>query len=250
MGIAVLFPVVAPAYVAKGMGRPFGKVENREVFLRSVEVYAQRDEVTQRIVISTPDDLEIMQQKYAAHLGFQGVNVVGGTSDWFGCVARGLARLDADVDTVFVHDVSCPAVGFLLIEALEEALAKNKGCAGVVPVLPARSGFADLEAGGGVAGGAEIREYVDMAKVHEVQSPQLFRRKALEEAYGKRGTNTFVDDAELLLTLGHKLTTVAGSRLNQRIDTDDMLRLAKDLIAHVPRPKPKTPLNPFDEAQW
>src|SRR5256885_2371974 len=90
MPIAVLFPVVVPPYLAKGMGRPYSKIESREVFLRSVEVYAPRDQVTQRIVISTPDDLQLMQEKYASHLGFQGVNVVGGTSDWFGCVARGL----------------------------------------------------------------------------------------------------------------------------------------------------------------
>ena len=70
------------------------------------------------------------------------------------------------------------------------------------------------------------------------------------DAYGKRGGNTYVDEAELLLAAGHKIATVPGSRLNQRIDSDDMLRLCKDLIDHVPKPKPKTPLNPFDEAQW
>ena len=243
MAIAVLFPVVVPAYVAKGMARPFVKIENREVFLRSVEVYAQRDEVTQRIVISTPDDLAVMQEKYASHLGFSGVNVVGGTSDWFGCVARGLTRLEDEVDTVIVHDACCPTVGFPLLEALEEALAKNKGCAGVVPVLPSRSGFADLE-------GAGLSEYVEMSKVHEVQSPQIFRRQALVEAYGKRGNNTYVDDAELMMAAGHKIATVAGSRINQRIDTEEMVRLGKDLLAHLPRPKPKTPLNPFGEAEW
>jgi 2-C-methyl-D-erythritol 4-phosphate cytidylyltransferase len=100
-----------------------------------------------------------------------------------------------------------------------------------------------------------VSEYVDMAKVYEVQSPQIFRRKALAEAYAKRQAGktegqTFVDDAELLMGAGFKVATIFGSRLNQRIDSEEMIRLAKDLIAHTPKPKPKTPLNPFGEAEW
>ena len=58
------------------------------------------------------------------------------------------------------------------------------------------------------------------------------------------------DDAELLILSGHKIITLPGSRFNQRIDSEEMVRLAPDLIQCLPKPKPKTPLNPFDEAQW
>ena len=243
MPIAVIIPLITPAFVAKGSGRPYAKVENREIFLRTVELYAPRNQVTQRIVVVPPDDLQDVQEKYAAHLGFQGVTVAGGTSDWFGCVGRGLERLEASIDLVVVHDPCCPAVGFTLLDALEEAIEKEKSAAGVVPVLPSRSGFADLE-------GRQISEYVDMSKVSEVQSPQIFRRAALAEAYAKRGSSTFVDDAELMVAAGHQMATIGGSRFNQRIDSDEMVRLAKDLLNHMPKPKPKTPLNPFGEAEW
>jgi 2-C-methyl-D-erythritol 4-phosphate cytidylyltransferase len=248
MVIAVIFPVAAPTFAARGSGRAFSKIENREVFLRSVELYAKRDQVAQRIVVAMPDDLQTMQEKYAPHLAFQGVTVAGGTSEWFGCVARGLEKLEAGVDTVIVHDPCCPMVAFTLSDALEEALSKNASAAGIVPVLPSRSGFADLEVGGG--GGGAINEYVEMAQVFEVQSPQIFRRQTLVEAYAKRGGKVFVDDAELLVTMGHKIVTIAGSRLNQRIDSDEMVRLGKDLVEHLPKPKPKTPLTPFGEAEW
>ena len=78
MVIAVLFPLVAPAF-AGGAARPFAKIENREIFLRCIELYAKRDQVAQRIVIVAPDDLQVIQEKYASHLAFQGVNVAGGT---------------------------------------------------------------------------------------------------------------------------------------------------------------------------
>src|SRR5438477_10375120 len=156
MAIAVIFPVVDPPYAASAgatggggggggtaKGRPYAKVDYREVFLRCVELYNPRDQVAQRIVVVPPDDLQVMQERYSAHLGFQGVTVTAGGSDWFSCVKRGLEKLDelehnggVITDTVIVQDTSCPAVAFTLLDALEESLAKLKEAAGVVAVLP------------------------------------------------------------------------------------------------------------------
>jgi 2-C-methyl-D-erythritol 4-phosphate cytidylyltransferase len=251
MVIAVIFPVVPPPFLARATetgSKAYSKIENREVFLRCVELYAKRDQVHQRLVVVAPDDLQTIQEKYANHLAFQGVSVAGGTSEWFGCVARALEKLEADVDTVIIHDPCRPVVPFPLSDALEEALTKNPRAAGVVPVLPTSSAFADVQVGGG--GGGSINEYVEMSQVFEVQSPQIFRRQPLVDAYAQRAGKTFVDDAELLLTAGHKIITLPGSRLNQRIDSEEMVRLGKDLLEHLPKPKPKTPLNPFGEAEW
>jgi 2-C-methyl-D-erythritol 4-phosphate cytidylyltransferase len=247
MNIAVIFPLVAPTYVARGAARLFAKIESREIFLRCVELYTPREEVTQRIVVAPPDDLPLMQERYSAHLGFQGVSVAGGGSDWFSCVGRALEKVKEEIDAVIVHDPCCPAVPFTMLDALEEALEKNKGWSGVVPVLPSRSAFSDTD---GEGAGKRLQEYVDMSAVSEVQSPQIFRRAALVEAYARRAGASFVDDAELVLTTGHKIGTIGGSRLNMRIDTDEMVRLGKDLIEHLPKPKSRTPLDPFGEAQW
>jgi 2-C-methyl-D-erythritol 4-phosphate cytidylyltransferase len=255
MNIAVIFPVVAPPFLARAGGaasRAFAKVENREVFLRAVELYAKRDQVAQRLLVVVPDDLKTIQEKYANQLAFQGVSVSAGTSEWFGCVARALEKLDAAVDTVLIHDPCCPAVPFTLSDTLEETLTKNTRLAGVVPVLPTGNAFADVEAGGGggVGGVGGINEYVEMSQVFQVQSPQIFRRQPLLDAYAQRAGKTFVDDAELVLSASQPVASVPGSRLNQRIDSDEMVRLAADLIEHLPKPKPKTPLSAFEEAQW
>ncbi|MGN6367064.1 MAG: IspD/TarI family cytidylyltransferase [Phycisphaerae bacterium] len=244
MSIAVIFPVVPPGFAGKNAARPFSKIDGREVFLRCVELYTPRDQVSQRIVVVTPNDLQTMQERYSAHLGFQGVTVAAGGADWFSCVARGLEKLDEKIQTVLIHDPCCPATPFTLLDALEEALAKAKDAAGVVPVVPTRNAFADLNPE------RTLAEYVDMSKTSEVQSPQIYRRKPLADAYAKRGANVFVDDAELVLHAGHKIAAIPGTRFNMRIDNDEMVRLGKDLINHMPKPKSKTPLAPFGEAEW
>ena len=119
-----------------------------------------------------------------------------------------------------------------------------KGLAGVVPVLSSRSAFAGME-------GKHLDEYIDMAAVSEVQSPQIFSRKLLEAAYAARDKSAvLMDDAEVVMAGGGKIQTIPGTRFNQRIDSDEALKIAADLIARMPKPKPKTPLTPFDEAQW
>ena len=50
MPVAVIFPLVTPPFLPKTGTRAFAKVESREVFLRCVELYAPRNQVTQRIV--------------------------------------------------------------------------------------------------------------------------------------------------------------------------------------------------------
>src|SRR5262249_35736002 len=143
MKIAVLFIAVSPPTAPKQGMRPFAKVENREVFMRAIEIYTPRDQVVQRVLCVGIDDLQLVQEKYAAHLGFQGVNVTAGGPDWFGVVARGLEKLTDEADTVIIHDASCPAVPYTLLDAMEAQLEKP-GVAGVIPVLPARGGFATL----------------------------------------------------------------------------------------------------------
>ncbi|HVX83817.1 MAG TPA: 2-C-methyl-D-erythritol 4-phosphate cytidylyltransferase [Phycisphaerae bacterium] len=243
MKLAVIIPIVAPAFVAKNALRPFSKIDGREVFLRTIELYTPRNHIAQRIVVVRPDDMEEMRDRFSSHLGFQGVTVAGGGSEWFGCVQQALEKLHDDIDTVLIHDGCCPAVPFTLLDALEDGLAAAKEVAGVVPVLPSRSAFADLD-------GLRVAEYVEMSAVSEVQSPQIFRRAPLVNAYAQREGKAAMDDAELLVLSGQRIATLAGSRFNMRMDSDEVVRLGKDLLNHLPKPKSKTPLNPFGEAEW
>jgi 2-C-methyl-D-erythritol 4-phosphate cytidylyltransferase len=241
--LAVIFVAVVPPGAPKGALRPFSKVDNREVFMRTIELYTNRDAVQQRVLVVGPDDLATMQAKYSAHLGFQGVSVTVGGSDWFSAVARGLEKLKPEIDTVIVHDACRPAVPYTLLDALDNAVGKTGAAA---PVLAISGSFARLN------GDRTLDAAVDLGGLHEVQTPQIFGRKVLGSAYANRGSfkGHLADDAALVRSNGGVVATVPGSRYNVRIDSEDAVKLAGDFLKHLPRPKSKTPLTPFDEAQW
>lgn len=242
MLIGVLFVMATPVWAAKDSGKPFSKIDSREIFMRSIELYANRDQVQQRILCLLPDDLSRIQQKYGAHLAFQGVGTAAGGPDWFGAVQRGLEKLKPEIDTVIVHDACCPAVPYTVLDALEDALGKTGAAAAVVPL----GGLAVRVQDG------KLGQLVADKRLEILQSPQIFRRTILEAAYARRGSlgKDYVDDATLVKLCGTDVTSVSGWRLNIRIDHDELIKLGSDAIKHLPRPRSNAPVSPFDEAQW
>lgn len=244
MHIGVLFVMAAPTWAEKGSGKPFSKIDNREIFMRAIELYANRERVQQRILCVLPDDLSRVQEKYGAHLAFQGVGAAAGGPDWFGAAGRGLEKLKPEVDTVIIHDACCPAVPYIVLDALEEAVEKTGAAAPVVPV-----GGATVRLKNGTIG-----QWTSDSQLQLVQSPQIFSRSVLQNAYSQRatltGTGALADDAALVKRAGTEVTTVPGWRLNIRIDHEELIKLGSDAIKHLPRARSNAPVSPFDEAQW
>jgi len=238
--IAVLIVTVPPPSAAGTSSRPFAKVENREIFMRTIELYANRDAVTQRVLCVGVDDLETVHAKYSAHLGFQGVNVTAGGPDWFGVVARGLEKLKPEIEVVFVHDACCPVVPFTLLDALDVAVAK---AGAVAPALPVAGSVVH-------APGNALTAPVESGGFQRLQYPHVFKKEVLVNAYAQRGAIRGNDDITLVHLTGGKVTLLPGSEYNVRIDSDELQRLAGDYLKHLPKPKSKSPLTPFDEAQW
>jgi 2-C-methyl-D-erythritol 4-phosphate cytidylyltransferase len=244
MNVAVIFVAAHSPLQGVGSGKYFTKIENREVFMRTIEVYAARDEVTQRILAVLPGRLATVQAKYAAHLGFQGVQVAAGGPDWFGALGRALEKLNPDIDTVMVHDAACPAVSYHLLNGLQEAMAKAEAAA---PVVTANPNVVLL------APDRSIESQVDGANVYEVQTPQIFKKDVLAKAYAGRtkAHANFADDAELVQNvLGTKVATVVGERFNIRADSEGALKILPDILNRIPKPRKAGPASPFEEAQW
>jgi 2-C-methyl-D-erythritol 4-phosphate cytidylyltransferase len=102
-----------------------------------------------------------------------------------------------------------------------------------------------------VGGDRTIAETISRENLWEAQTPQVFRRQLLVDAYARRGKEPATDDAQLVERLGQKVTVVPGSPMNLKITTKDDLRLAGAFLKALPRPKLGGQGNPFaDDALW
>ena len=85
----------------------------------------------------------------------------------------------------------------------------------------------------------------------EAQTPQVFRRQLLLDAYAQRGGEPATDDAQLVERLGHPVTVVPGSPLNVKITSREDLRLVEQALKVLPKPKLSGPRHPFaDDDMW
>ena len=242
------FAVILPAagksrrFHDKHYKKPFAPLANRAVWLHSAERFLNRDDVKQVIVVISPEDREQFQSKFGANVAILGIQVVAGGAERSDSVAAALAHVNPDVDFVAVHDAARPCLVDEWIDRLFEAAVKSDAAIFAIPVTGTLKR---------VAADQTIDQTVPRDQLWEAQTPQVFRRQLLLDAYAQRGDLAATDDAQLVERLGHAVTIVPGSRLNLKITTREEFRLAEQALKALPKPKLTGPAHPFaDDNMW
>jgi 2-C-methyl-D-erythritol 4-phosphate cytidylyltransferase len=128
---SVILVTAAPAGLASEAGGAFLKIDNRECLLRSVELFLNRDAVKQIHLVVADEKMEEARRKYAAHLGFSGVKLIGASAKWADQLAAAAEKISAECSHVIVHDAARPIVPFndidAILHAAEEDLKNPKG---------------------------------------------------------------------------------------------------------------------------
>jgi 2-C-methyl-D-erythritol 4-phosphate cytidylyltransferase len=215
------FAVVLPAAgqssrFGPGEKKPFATLDGRAVWLRSAELFVNRKDVCQCVVVIAPDDRELFDIRYTANLAFMDVRVAPGGRERFESVAN----------------------------ALVTAAAKDGAAILAVPVSDTVKR---------VGAGKKIEETLSRQGLWLAQTPQVFRRDWLEAAYARRGElgAAITDDAQLVEAAGHPVRVVEGAPTNLKITTAADLALAEAILKSRPKPKEKRPVHPFaDEEMW
>jgi 2-C-methyl-D-erythritol 4-phosphate cytidylyltransferase len=244
MRVAVIIPAAGrSSRFGRGEKKPFVSLDGRAVWQRSAELFWTRDDVSKVYVVISPDDRELFEIRYRAAMVFANAQVVGGGAERFESVANALALVPEDVELVAVHDAVRPLCTSAQIDAVFNAAAKHGAAMLAVPLADTLKR---------VDAAHRITETVPRASLWCAQTPQVFRRDWLAEAYAKRGglTQSITDDAQLVEAIGHPVHVVPGSPSNFKITTKDDLELA-EAILKARLAKPSAPLRAFgDEAKW
>jgi 2-C-methyl-D-erythritol 4-phosphate cytidylyltransferase len=241
------FAVVLPAagrssrFSHKKLKKPFVELDGRAVWIRALEPFINRDDVVQTLVVISPEDREEFKRRFGPTIAFMGVQVINGGEERADSIQAALARVNPDVDCVAVHDAVRPCMVGEWIDPLFEQAEKTGAAILAVPVNDTLKRATD-----GV-----IAETVPRSGLWAAQTPQVFRRQLLLDAYAARGDLTPTDDAQLVEALGHPVSVVQGSPLNVKITTSEDLKLAGAALKVLPKPKVSGPIHPFaDEQMW
>jgi 2-C-methyl-D-erythritol 4-phosphate cytidylyltransferase len=222
--------------------KPFVPLENRPVWLHAAEKFTNRPDVQQTLLVISPEDREGFQSKMGANVALLGIELVEGGQERHDSVAAALARVRAEIDFIAVHDAARPCLADEWIDAVFAAAAKTGAAILASPI----SGTIK-RAGKDLA----IAETVSREGLWEAQTPQVFGRQLLIDAYARRSPAGATDDAQLVERLGHAVTIVPCSPMNLKITTKDDLRLAAAVLKALPRKRLAAAAHPFaDDDLW
>lgn len=139
-------------------------------------------------------------------------------------VRNGLAALSADAERVIVHDAARPLVAPGLFTRCLAALDEGADAA----IAAARVTDTVKEAGGD----RRVVATLDRSRLWAIQTPQAFRREALERALAQPDEvlRAATDDAMLVEALGGHVVVVESSPANFKVTTPHDLRVAESLL--------------------
>lgn len=223
--------------------KPFVDVAGRAAFLRSVELFADRDDVKQILLAIAPEDEELVRIKWEASMSFHGVKLCFGGDERFQTVTNALELVKDDIDLVAVHDaVRCCLTKKWLDEVL--TLAAKTGAA--MLACPVTATIKKVE-------NNNITQTIDRAGLYEAQTPQVFSTDLLKKAYANLknlDASKISDDAQLVEALGQKVAIVQTDSSNLKITKKSDIAIAEAILKARPKPRPKGPIGPYVEAQW
>lgn len=222
---------VAAIIAAAGQGVRLGAAQPKQfldlagksLLERSVDVFAQSDEIDE-IVVALPAAVAASPPAFLANCR-KPTTVVAGGSDRQASVANAFARVAPQTDVVIIHDAARPFVTTDLIRRTLDAAVQH-GAA--IAAIPARDTVKQIAATGERVVVATLpRETIFLA-----QTPQAFKRDLLARALEQPGV-AVTDEAMLIEQAGFTVHLVEGDPRNVKVTTQHDLAEARQRLAAV-----------------
>ena len=224
--------------------KPFIELDGRAIFLRSIELFAEREDVKQILLAISAEDEEIVNVRWGANLAFDNIQVYIGGKERFETVAKGLELLKDNIEIVAVHDaVRCCAKK----EWVDEAIKKAGQTGAAILACPA---VATLKR---KSKDDTIIETVDRTDIYEAQTPQVFSTETIKKAYANLGNvdkATISDDAQLAEAVEAEVSIVKTDGSNIKITQKCDVAIASAILKGRSKDEPKGYVGPYGEVKW
>jgi 2-C-methyl-D-erythritol 4-phosphate cytidylyltransferase len=244
--IAVIIPAAGLSIRFGGLEKkPFVSLEGRPIWQRAAELFWNRADVSKVYLVINPDDRDDFRRRFGHLIAFANVQLVNGGAERFESVANALDAVPGDVDLIAVHDAVRPLTPTPLIDAVFASAAEH-GAA--LLAMPLADTLKQVD-----AATQTVSATLPRAGLWQAQTPQVFRRDWLRDAYAQRSSlpASITDDAQLVDSAGHPVRVVAGSPINFKITTKDDLALAEAILKAREAKPVERPARAFDdEAKW
>jgi 2-C-methyl-D-erythritol 4-phosphate cytidylyltransferase len=206
-----------------GFDKLFAMIASRPVIAHTIDAFERPDCVGEIIVVARKDRLDEIKA-IVRDENFKKIrSIVPGGKHRQDSVCAGLNHLEAGVKYVAVHDAARPLITTEQIERVFEQCRMHAAASLAEPISDTLK-YADTEFF--VAGS------VDRHQLYAMQTPQVFERRLIEDAYkAVYAENALVtDEVSAVERLGRKVILVPNQDLNFKITYPRDLALAEFVL--------------------
>ncbi len=230
-------PKTAAIVPAAGLGKRFKgdklftNLADMPVIVWTLKAIESASQVTEIVPVVREDGFDRIKGLIKTHSITKVKDVVIGGAERQDSVYKGLIALSEDVDIVVIHDGARPLIRTELIEASIQTLIMGN-VDGVVVGVPVKDTVKRV----GVGSQGLIEETLDRGNLWLAQTPQVFYRQKLIEAFKKayQEGHYATDDAALMEYYGARVRVLMGSYENIKVTTPEDIIVAKAFITSTP----------------
>lgn len=204
--------------------KAFIEISGKTILQRSIECFLNIDGMMQ-IIIPAPKNYISTCKRICSELENRSVSleVIEGGSERQYSIWNGIKVLNSDIELVAVHDAARP---FVKEEFIANCFKIADEFGGAVLGVPVKDTIKEVKRD------LEIRSTPKRSSLWQAQTPQVFKKDLIVEAYESALKQDFLgtDDASLVERIGGKVKMVMGEAENLKITYPLDLKMA-ELIA-------------------
>lgn len=202
------------------------------IIVRSVEGILDTPGISGAVVVYKKEQ-EVLYKRALDQYGHgKPVKFVLGGENRQDSVKRGVEAVPDSTAIVVIHDAARPLISTSLTSTLIKTLQAHADWVGCIPGLPLTDTIKSITQ---TNEAAVVEETLDRNLLWAVQTPQVFKKSALLEAYSKIDVTTpYTDEAQLIELAGAgQIGLVKGQSFNIKITHPEDLATAETLYPQI-----------------
>ena len=212
-----------------GFNKSFATIAGEPVIAHTIRAFERSRSVTEIIIVAREDQHDEIRELARAKSFKKVRSIIAGGEHRQDSVRAGLNRLDVDAKYVAVHDAARPLITPEQIERVFEQCQTHGAAALAEPITDT---IKRVEVDFVVAGS------VDRHQLYAMQTPQIFERGLIEEAYRAvyAGNVSVTDEVSAVERFGRKVVLVLNEDFNFKITYPRDLALAEFVLKQRAQP--------------
>ena len=208
--------------------KPFVKINSQPIIIYCLEILSKHPSVRDIIVVVNDGFLGEMVSKIRQYRIDKVRQVIKGGRLRQDSVRNALKAIDNRTDAVLIHDGARPIIDK---ETVSSVIKEARKSGAAILGVPVKATIKKLKAQSSkLKDRLVVDKTLNRENLWEVQTPQVFKKELILQAYSKFGKSEVTDDASLVEKLGARVKVVMGSYSNIKITTPEDLVIAEAIL--------------------